>query len=66
MRYEIRYAYTNICVCTVDSKEEVAAFVCHKANELNYGFYRHWEIDGVEYYDCGPRTYAVKKVEATE
>ena len=26
----------------------------------NWGMFRHWEIDGVEYYDCGPRTFTIK------
>lgn len=66
MKYEICEAYDNTCVRIVDTMKEVDAFVCGKASELNCGFYRHWEIDGVKYYDCGPRTYAVKKVEVIE
>ena len=63
MKDEICEAYNNTCVRTVDTMEEVNAFICGKANELNYGFYRHWEIDGVVYFDCGPRTFTVKKVQ---
>ena len=66
MKYEICEAYNKTCVRTVDTMEEVNAFIGSKASELNYGFYRHWEIDGVKYFDCGPRTYAVKKVEVIE
>lgn len=33
------------------------------AEMYNYGMFRHWEIDGVKYYDVGPMTYKMVKIE---
>lgn len=62
MKYEIYKAYTNTFDRALDSWDAVMEFVHRKANKMNFGFFRHWEIDGVIYFDCGPTTYAVKKV----
>lgn len=36
-----------------DAKE----FVLAAAAQDNYGVFRYYAIDGVHYYDCGPKTF---------
>jgi hypothetical protein len=38
------------------------AFVARKASKYNCGIYRHWEADGVLYFDIGPTVYAVREI----
>lgn len=64
MKYEIRKVYNNTYDRTLDSWDEVMAFVGRKANKMNYGIYRTWEIDGIKYFDCGPTVYSVKEIES--
>ena len=42
------------------SHEDAMKIVLQEARDSNYGLYRHWEIDGTEYYDCGPIVYRLK------
>lgn len=62
MKYEISKAYTDTFVCVVDTQEEVMKYVERKANKFNFGLYRYWTIEDVDYYDCGPTVYKVQKV----
>lgn len=61
MTYEVRKAYNNTFDRVLGSWEDVMAFVARKATKMNYGIYRHWEIDGVAYFDCGPTVYKVER-----
>lgn len=36
---------------------EAMKWIGSQAQELNYGLYRVWQVDGYRYWDCGPRTY---------
>lgn len=45
-------------------REEAAKEIIYERAEMyNYGMFRHWEIDGAKYYDVGPMTYKVIKIE---
>lgn len=44
--------------------EEAAKEIIYERAEMyNYGMFRHWEINGVKYYDVGPMTYKMVKIE---
>lgn len=62
MNYEIYKAYGGTYDRTLNSWDEVEAFVKRKAEKMNYGMYRFWEEDGVKYFDCGPTVYMVKEI----
>ena len=62
MAYEVRKAYTNTFDRCVASYEDLMAFVGRKASKYNCGIYRHWEADGVLYFDIGPTVYAVREI----
>ena len=62
MQYEVRKAYTNTYDRTLNTMEEVMELVNRKANKYNFGMYRHWEQDGVLYFDCGPTVYTVHQI----
>ena len=38
---------------------EMAAldFIKEKADEWNCGIFRTWQLEGYQYFDCGPRTF---------
>lgn len=57
--YCVKELYTGEVVAKVADKEELMQFIGKQALELNYGMYRHWKVDGIAYFDCGPRTYYV-------
>lgn len=40
-------------------EDDIQGIVGAAALRDNYGMFRYWEIDGVEYYDCGPKTFKV-------
>jgi hypothetical protein len=40
-------------------EDDVKDIVGEHARRDNYGMFRYWEIDGVEFYDCGPKTFKV-------
>lgn len=64
--FEIRKAYNNTFDRSLPSEAEVQAFIKRKANKLNFGMYRWWTDPtnaNVRYFDCGPTTYVVRKME---
>ena len=50
-------------VVAFNTEDEVANFITSEADRLNYGLYRWWSIDNVDYYDVGPHIYAVHKID---
>ena len=64
MKYEIYKAYGKTYDRTVDSWEAVMEFVVRKANKMNFGMYRTWELEGNTFFDCGPTVYVVKEIAA--
>ena len=52
------YKWDELTV-SFENWDDVMKFVGARAQEDNYGMFRHWEIDGVRYFDCGPITYTV-------
>jgi hypothetical protein len=39
--------------------DQVIALVHNTAAEHNFGFYRSWTMDGIDFYDCGDIVYKV-------
>lgn len=57
--YCVKELYTGEVLTKVANKEELMQVVSKLALELNYGIYRSWKVDGIAYFDCGPRVYYV-------
>lgn len=49
----------NEFLMLIETWNDVMKFVGFHAQEDNCGIFRHWEIDGATYFDCGPITYKV-------
>lgn len=47
----------NELVASFETWDDVMKFVGARALEDNYGIFRHWEMDGATYFDCGPDTF---------
>lgn len=60
---QIQMAFIEVCGDPTSVRlvveDDIAEIVAEAACRDNYGMYRYWEIDGVEYYDCGPKTFKV-------
>ena len=52
-------AYDKEAVASFPTREEAIKWMTDRAAEWNYGIYRTWTIDGLEYYDVGPRVYCI-------
>ena len=61
--YKVMKAYTDTLDRVLPDYNSVMEFVQRKATKLNCGMYRHWTVDGVMYFDCGPTVYKVTEVE---
>lgn len=64
MKYLIYQSFASASqpVKVFDTEDQVRIFITDQANELNYGLYRWWTIDNVDYYDVGPCIYAVHTI----
>lgn len=64
MKYLIYKSFASASQPTkvFDTEDQVHNFIADQANELNYGMYRWWTIDGIDFYDVGPCIYAVHTV----
>ena len=56
-------AYSNTLDRYLPDHDALMAFIQRKATKLNYGMYRHWTVDNVMYFDCGPTVYKVVQIE---
>ena len=59
--FTIWNVYTKNLVLVVESAEEAENFCIRQATQYNFGVYRTWVSGNATFYDCGPRTYKVKK-----
>ena len=64
--FKVMKAYSDTLDRYLPNYEELMAFVQRKATKLNYGMYRHWTVDNVMYFDCGPTVYKVMEVQNNE
>ena len=46
-------------VASFENWDDVMKFVGARAQEDNCGIFRHWVMDGVHHFDCGPDVYRV-------
>ena len=46
--------------------DQVIALVHNTAAERNFGFYRSWTMDGIDFYDCGDIVYKVVEKDLQE
>jgi len=56
---KIYNAYSKEVVKTFDTREEADQWIGQRAYEWNYGLMREWTIEGITYYDCGPRVFYI-------
>lgn len=54
-------AYTKNLVLVVESATAAESFCARQAKILNFGVYRKWVSGNATFYDCGPKTFMVKK-----
>ena len=59
--FTIWNAYTKNLALVVESAEEAENFCMRQATQYNSGVYRKWVSGNATFYDCGPKTYKVKK-----
>lgn len=59
--YVVYENYTGEVVLMGVPYTQVQKFISVAAQEMNYGLYRYWQHDDETFYDCGPRTYVVRK-----
>lgn len=57
---KIYNSYTKKVEAKFNNYDEAIQWVGSKAQQMNYGICRVWEVDGFRYWDCGPVTYKIK------
>ncbi len=58
----ITNAWTGEIVAACTTYEQAKKFIAAEAKRENYGIFRFWEEDGVEYYDVSARVYAMQDI----
>ena len=41
---------------------QAMVLITDTAERENCGIYRHWKIDNIEYFDCGPITFTIEEI----
>lgn len=44
------------------TRSQAMALITDTAERENCGTYRHWQMDNIEYFDCGPITFTVEEI----
>lgn len=44
------------------TEDEWRRLVSACASQENYGMFRHWEIDGTKFFDCGAKTFKITAI----
>lgn len=52
-------AYGLKAVNSFETREEAIEWMRNLAASWNYGIYRTWTLNGLEYFDLGPRVYCL-------
>ena len=56
----ITNAWTGEIIAACTTYEQAKEFIVAEAKRENYGIFRCWKEDGVEYYDVSARVYAMQ------
>lgn len=60
MKYKVEILNSDKVL--IMTEDEWRPYIHAVARTENYGMFRHWERDGALYFDCGPRTFRVTRM----
>jgi hypothetical protein len=60
MKYKVENNQNDKILIMTEDEWRRLVHAC--ASQENYGMFRHWEHDGVKYFDCGAKTFKITAI----